>query len=1138
MAADNPEYLLKELQDARGLAQHLWSQCRQSGSSYRLLCGSLRTLRNVLEDFEELELRPDDVNLDSQIDGSYKLLERLNASFGMYLASQSGEVDETIVADFKTSLDVLGQNLAAAHDSISTGEIPLKLDPSAIPALASPPSHWGSTSASAVDSAQERPSTRTSSAYSSIAQDNPWRHEDTGTISTSSDHGRKEVYDLDSPNLKPVNNKNSATATTPSLDWRTPFAFPDPMSTSIEQASNMILRDEEGLTPNAMDQRPHTSPRSSSLQFETHDQGYRSDALLNFGLGISAGEYGADENVQQSETSATTAIRPRATSEIVRRVPVADPGSSKVSNLHAAKSLEYIERSSPRRLSSGRRDETTHLSPTAIAQEFERRNRNGSEGSITFYTRSVDIGESAVDPGADSVISSERESFRKDLSIVFETAMSETDEVDESVPDAAPAILDDMDHAHGSATEMTALPPPPPPPPTRRPPSPPKEWRIPKIPKRSPTYRVVNHAQSDESSCDEEDPNSPAKHPMLRAERPLSQDGEKEFLSTQLNQFTDIGSTDTVPKQSDDARPGKERLSHAQRVLMARAAYAAPALSKLTRPARSQTSAKSPGLTAKLSTQSLHVRRYSEDDSPSLQRHVTSAVSSSDRPVTAGAGSISPTNFSNTFEPLPSMSFTSPSSNMLASQSATSLLHFSDSPTEDGASVLEKETAPEAGPELHDFGAYLQRSLSTEAPDRIEDLNLSEDEISNDADLDAEHVDHIVHFWNRCAWDQAESYLTGYLEHLLERNSLDRVRRVRHLLGVCASFRGQWEKALPFFLAVLRTPISDTSDFDDGDCAAAYWLGDTYSLLNRRTEALLSYRIAEHSTLFADSAQVRFGECISTEQEAVQLDTSLADVKAQWARESTNMNESEPQSILDLRIVTATAANRLFDEPRKAWSNASTSDAPFQLDANKPRMQIFYPSSRFSQFSNNPRHKIAASQFEPTKSWPMMYDPFLSIANVRQGRLLLHESDLIAVFNSNAAARVPKAGPANIGKMESFASPNLTWLITTLRDCLKMLDMEWSEVSNVKGSWFVVRHSFIQDHFATTHYFSISILKHALMFRSGYGVEICPDGICASRILRHDLEHHKGVHVAESKRVKKLIREYLDNAAKQRLKAK
>ena len=158
------------------------------------------------------------------------------------------------------------------------------------------------------------------------------------------------------------------------------------------------------------------------------------------------------------------------------------------------------------------------------------------------------------------------------------------------------------------------------------------------------------------------------------------------------------------------------------------------------------------------------------------------------------------------------------------------------------------------------------------------------------------------------------------------------------------------------------------------------------------------------------------------------------------------------------------------------------------------------------------------------------------MANVQRGRLLTYECDMLAVFNANAEAKIPKSSAMTLNRIESFTATDLDWLITTIRDCLRVLEMEWSEVVNVEGSWFVVRYSFMQAKIATTYYFSISLFRQSL--RSGYGVDICPDGICSARIVRADWEHQKGVHNSESKRVKKLIREFLDEAAKQQTKVR
>jgi hypothetical protein len=77
---------------------------------------------------------------------------------------------------------------------------------------------------------------------------------------------------------------------------------------------------------------------------------------------------------------------------------------------------------------------------------------------------------------------------------------------------------------------------------------------------------------------------------------------------------------------------------------------------------------------------------------------------------------------------------------------------------------------------------------------------------------------------------------------------------------------------------------------------------------------------------------------------------------------------------------------------------------------------------------------------------------------------------------------------------------------------------------------FVVRYTMPEAGVAKTHLFSVPIYR--LSFRPGYGVDICYDGICSSRIKAVVPKNEKGVHCDEVKRVKKMVREFLETAAK------
>lgn len=78
----------------------------------------------------------------------------------------------------------------------------------------------------------------------------------------------------------------------------------------------------------------------------------------------------------------------------------------------------------------------------------------------------------------------------------------------------------------------------------------------------------------------------------------------------------------------------------------------------------------------------------------------------------------------------------------------------------------------------------------------------------------------------------------------------------------------------------------------------------------------------------------------------------------------------------------------------------------------------------------------------------------------------------------------------------------------------------------------------MHEEIASIHYFSIAILRHP--WRRGYfGIDICSEnGICSSRLVRTDppyaMAGNSGVHVNESVRIRRIIREQIDLAAAKR----
>lgn len=408
---------------------------------------------------------------------------------------------------------------------------------------------------------------------------------------------------------------------------------------------------------------------------------------------------------------------------------------------------------------------------------------------------------------------------------------------------------------------------------------------------------------------------------------------------------------------------------------------------------------------------------------------------------------------------------------------------------------------------------------------------------TSQSELDSERIEHICHFWNSMDWFQTDKYLMGYLDSLDERGNMAVARRVRHLLGVCATFRGEFAEAMNWFTSILE--IQQPSDLSKpGNCEACYWLGDLYAMQNQRLEALIAYCAAQWGDVFRDPEEPKLYDLIKAEQEAVQFGMPRSEFKIRWSQEA----KEGCGSILDPQILPAAVVKYLLDvEPRRD-PRSSGVNRPHELDTNKPRSSAFFSLSSSPHIGKFRRNRVSPDHFHPYAPWPLQYDPTFVMENVKRERILGQECDLLEfVQSNNGEAKIPKTGPMSISRMDCFTCSDLSFLITAVRECLKMLEMEWSEVANDHGAWFIVRYRLMdgtsKKKMATVHYFAMSLFRQS--FRSSYGVEVCSHGVSSARIMDPaNLDYEKGVHQTEPKRIKKLITETLEEAEKNRPKAR
>jgi hypothetical protein len=116
--------------------------------------------------------------------------------------------------------------------------------------------------------------------------------------------------------------------------------------------------------------------------------------------------------------------------------------------------------------------------------------------------------------------------------------------------------------------------------------------------------------------------------------------------------------------------------------------------------------------------------------------------------------------------------------------------------------------------------------------------------------IDLEWTAHqTVAAWNRNDFVTAEKRLEELLaavesgQTCTSGSQPDR-RILRHLLGVCASYTGKYLKAKSLFESVFNGIYLNRQNLDDGDIAAARWLGDVCLHIQQHTNTALAYSVA------------------------------------------------------------------------------------------------------------------------------------------------------------------------------------------------------------------------------------------------------------------------------------------------------
>ena len=342
----------------------------------------------------------------------------------------------------------------------------------------------------------------------------------------------------------------------------------------------------------------------------------------------------------------------------------------------------------------------------------------------------------------------------------------------------------------------------------------------------------------------------------------------------------------------------------------------------------------------------------------------------------------------------------------------------------------------------------------------------------------------IVASWNNHDFPAAEKHLEEQLaavkrgETITIHNQAGQplARLLCHLIGVCASFNGNFLKAKKFFQSVQRDPYFNGANLDDGDIAAARWLGDTCLHLNEPQNAGLAWAVALEGLI------VRYGisraatkrileECRLLEQHLGGL-TSLSKSFSRFNTDASDIFGSTPH-MEKARLV--------------GWALDRLKQVPSTFPSQPPTYLAVPNSSLRPRIEWKVTEGFLVQPLISQSAWPLQYDPFFSpqdtvtlIARIASNNLTVDGTNE-PHFTYD---RVPAVGLGQSKQLDFATKRDVRWLVPTLMAGLVEYGIEFKE----KGSTILCRLSQIRDNIA--YFEGVGIKVKKLQFRSVWGVKV------------------------------------------------
>ncbi|KAL6710376.1 hypothetical protein ACN47E_009322 [Coniothyrium glycines] len=357
--------------------------------------------------------------------------------------------------------------------------------------------------------------------------------------------------------------------------------------------------------------------------------------------------------------------------------------------------------------------------------------------------------------------------------------------------------------------------------------------------------------------------------------------------------------------------------------------------------------------------------------------------------------------------------------------------------------------------------------------------------ISIAADLDWT-ARQIIAAWSRRDFTTAERHLEEQLtavEHghtIISGIQPDR-RILRHLIGVCASFTGNFTKAKRLFESVFNGIFLNRDNIDEGDIAAARWLGDVCLHLREHHNAMLAYSVA------FEGAIGRFGSARDTTRrmhdELLVLDHWLfAFKRIEHSFRQLNMDPTDIFSsthAMEKNNLLTSVRMRLYDGPH----------APDDRVRGPPLNQFSTP---YISIGLRPKLELALAEgflmgpLLSLSTWPFAWDPTFSPMDTVKLYRYMNAIRVASFISPLTDRQIPRNSFGDSKNLHYVTKKGRHWLVETVKQGLEDLGIRHTE--HARNTSIICCLNQHHGGFAFTQGMEICFRK--LPFRDIYGIAI------------------------------------------------